>query len=151
MKQDDVDSMLGNIDLPQTEKLQHPRELKIPLLSYKRSSKAGLWLLAVPVFVALTDVLIYELDIFTPVLIHVHRFFAAVDSNGFFTFFIPILFIGFPVYAMIINLLSFCHFTLVKGDKELIITVKNRPLNIGIFLFSFFILLFFLLPDKLSF
>ena len=52
---------------------------------------------------------------------------------------------------MVINLFAFSHFALVKERRELLITIKYRPVNIGIFLFSFAILVFFFMPDVLAF
>ena len=151
MKKEDVDKMLSGMDLPDPEKIKHQQELKIPLLSFKRSSKAGLWLLVVPVIFAITVILKYELGIFSSFLDIIQSFFAAIDRNKFLTYLIPVIFTGLPLLAMIINLLAFCHFTLIKEKKELLVTIKYRPLNIAVFLFSFAIFTFFLLPDKLSF
>lgn len=151
MKKEDVDTMLSGMDLPHPENIKHQEELKIPLLSYKRSSRAGLWLLVVPVIVAMTYTLKYELGIFSPFLNGVHSFFAAVDRNPVLTYLIPVIFMGLPLLAMIVNLLAFCHFAHEKEKNEFIITIKLRPLNIALFLFSFAILVFFLLPDRLSF
>lgn len=151
MKKDDVDNMLSGINLPDPENIKHQQELKIPLLSFKRSSRAGLWLLVLPLIVAITVVLKYELGIFSPFFDFIQNFFAAVDRNKFLTYLIPVIFIGLPLLTMIINLLAFCHFTFIKEKKELLITVKYRPFNIAIFLFSFAIIVFFLLPDRLSF
>ena len=151
MKKEDVDKMLSGMGVPVIENIKHQQELKIPLLSFKRSSRAGLWLLVVPVVVAVTFLFKYVLGIYSPLIDGIRKFFDAIDSNQFLTYLIPVIFIGFPFTAMIINLLAFCHFTFIKGKKELVITVKYRPVNIAIFLFSFATIVFFLLPDKLSF
>lgn len=151
MKNEDPDTLFGGIDLPTPEHLKHQQELKIPLLSYKRSSKVGLWLLLPPVIAAITVILKYELGVFSPFLDAIQHFFAAVDRNPFFTYLIPLIFIGLPFVAMMMNVLAFCHFAHVREKKELHITIKLRPLNIALFLFSFAILVYFLLPDRLSF
>ncbi len=151
MKKEDVDKMLSGMDLPDPENIQHQQELKIPLLSFKKSSRAGLWLLVLPMIVAITVILKYELGIFSSFLDLIRSFFAAIDKNQFLTFLIPVIFIGLPLTAMIINLLAFCHFTFVKEKKELLVTVKYRPFNIAVFLFAFAIIVYFLLPDRLSF
>ena len=151
MKKEDDDTMLSGMELPDPRTLKHQQELKIPLLSFKRSSKAGLWLLVLPAIVALTVILKYELGISSAPLDIVGSIFSAIDKNQFLTFLIPLMFIGLPLLAMMINLLAFCHFALNRTTNDLLITVKFRPLNVLIFLFSFSILAFFLLPDKLSF
>ena len=151
MKKEDVDNLLSSMELPDPENIKHQQELKIPLLSFKRSSRAGLWLLVLPVVFAITFIFKYELGIFSSFLNIIEGFFAAIDRNQFLTYLIPVIFAGLPLLAMIINLLAFCHFTFIKETKELLITIKYRPFNIAVFLFSFAVLVFFLLPDRLSF
>jgi hypothetical protein len=151
MNKDDLDKMLRSMKLPNPENIKHQQELKIPLLSYRKSSRAGLWLLLLPVIFAVTIILKYELGFFPTFINYIEGFFAAIDSNKFLTYLIPIIFIGLPLLAMILNLLAFCHFTAIKETKELLITLKYRPFNIALFLFSFAIIIYFFLPDKLSF
>lgn len=151
MKKDEVENMLNDLDLPQPEKIVHTGDLKIPLLSYKRSSKAGLWLLVLPLTFAIAVVLRTELGISSGYINFLHKLFAAIDNNNVLTYLIPVIFIGLPLLAMILNFLAICHFQRNRKMKELLITIKYRPLNIAIFLFSFALLIFFLLPDKLAF
>lgn len=151
MKNEDVEGMLNKLRVPEPELLMDRRELKIPLLSYRKSSRAGLWLLAVPFTVALTIVLKLELGLQSGYLDYVRKFFAAVDDNAVFTYLIPIIFVGLPLVAMVVNLLAICHFQQNNKERELIITIKYRAVNIFLFLMSFALLVFFLLPDRLSF
>jgi hypothetical protein len=151
MKNADFENMLNRIQTPEPEKIMQHHELKIPLLSYRKSSKAGLWLLLVPLVAAITTFLKMELGVKSGYLDLIRKFFSAIDNNLVLTYFIPIIFIGLPLIAMIINVLAICHFQQNKKVKELIITIKYRPLNIAIFLISFALLVFFLLPDNLSF
>jgi hypothetical protein len=151
MKQKDVESLLGGMDVPRSENIRHQEELKIPLLSYRRSSKAGFWLLIVPVVVAVTIVLKYDVGILPRSLDSIGHFFAGIDQSPIFTYLIPLVFIGFPLLAMVMNLLAFCHFERVSEKQEIVVTIKIRPLNIALFLLSFAVFVFFLLPDKLSF
>lgn len=151
MKKEEVDKMLNNMDLPDTGNIKHQQELKIPLLSYKKSSRAGLWLLVLPAIVAVTYTLKYELGIVSSFLDNIRGFFSAIDKNQFLTYLIPVIFVGLPLIAMTLNFLAVCHFTSIKEKKEFLITVKIRPLNIAVFLIAFAILVFFLMPDRLSF
>lgn len=151
MKKDEVENMLSSMEMPKPENIMNHGDLKIPLLSFKRSSKAGLWLLIVPVIFAITIILKTELGLNPAYLNFIQKFFAAINNNSVLTYLIPLIFIGLPLLAMVINFLAICHFQRNKKLKELIVTIKYRPVNIAIFLFSFAILIFFLLPDKLSF
>ena len=151
MKNEDVENMLNKMQIPEPENIMQQRELKIPFLSYRKSSKAGLWLLLVPGIVAVTILMKTVLGLQSGYINIVHKFFAFIDKNVVLTYLIPLIFVGLPLTAMIINLLSICHFQQNNKTKELIITIKYRPLNIVIFLISFAVLIFFLLPDQLSF
>ena len=151
MKNEDVENMLNSMQGPEPEKiLTHP-ELKIPLLSYQKSSRAGLWLLIVPFLFAIVVILKSEWGIQSAYLRLINDFFAAIDDNAVLIYLIPVIFVGLPLAAMIINMLAICHFYKNQKARELIVTIKYRPLNIAIFLVSFAVLVFYLLPDKLSF
>ena len=151
MKNEDVEDMLNSMNIPEPENIIQHHELKIPLLSYKKSSKAGLWLLLLPVTVAVAVFLKSVLGVQSGYINLVHKFFAAIDKNVVLTYLIPLIFVGLPLTAMVINVLAICHFQQNNKTRELIVTIKYRPLNIAIFLISFAVLIFFLWPDKLSF
>ena len=151
MENKDVENMLQHLQTPEPEKVVQHRALKIPLLSYRKSSKAGLWLLLIPFVFALTIFLKMELGMEWGYLDRVRGFFSFIDNHMVLTYLIPLVFVGFPLAAMIINGLAICHFQKDQQAKELLITVKYRPLNIVIFLLSFALIIYFLLPDKLAF
>lgn len=151
MNNEDIETKLSSMDLPQPGKIPHQKELKIPLLNYKKSSRTGLWLLLVPAVVACTIVLKYELGISTPVVNGIQSIFKFIDSNVVLTYLMPLIFLGLPVLAMVVNFLAFCHYTFDEEKKELLITLKYRPFNIAIFLFALSMMVYFLLPDRLSF
>ena len=151
MKDEDVERMLNRMHIPQPEKVVQPRELKIPLLSYRKSSKAGLWLLLLPLTFALTIALKIELGVQSQLINGVRKFFAFIDNHVLLTYLMPVIFMGFPIAAMVINFLAICHFQNNTETKELIITIKHRPLNIAIFLISFALIIYFLQPDQFSF
>lgn len=149
MEKEDVDKMLNSMDMPNSENIKHQQEFKIPLLSYKKSSKAGLWLLTLPLLFIITDFLKNELGIFSPIINFIVGLFNSVSDNSVLTILIPVIFLVLPLLAMIVNLLSFCHFAISKERKELLITVKYRPINIAIFLLSFAVLVFTFMPDSM--
>jgi hypothetical protein len=151
MKENEAENILKNINVPQPENIMGASDFKIPFLSYKKSSRAGLWLLIVPFTVALTIFLRMELSIKSGYFNFVQKFFAEIDNNNVLTYLIPLIFIGLPVLAMVLNFLAICHFQRDRKMKELIVTIKYRPLNIVIFLLSFALLIYFFLPDRLAF
>ena len=149
MNKDEVDEMLSKLDVPRPENLKHPQELKMPLLSYKKSSRAGLWLLAVPFTFVLIVFLKYRIGIASPLLNGVERFFVRIADHAVFTYLIPMIFVGLPLVAMVVNFLAICHFTSNKETRELHVTIKYRPLNFVVFLLSFAVLVYAFLPDAL--
>ena len=149
MKKDNVDSMLESMEVPHPEKIAHQQELKIPLLRYRRSSVVGLWLMALPLTFVLATVLKYRLGLHSMILGGIESLFKGIAGNEVLTYLIPLIFVGLPLFAMVINLLAFCHFSSVRETKEILITVKYRPLNLAIFLLSFAEIVYFLLPDAL--
>jgi hypothetical protein len=151
MKNEEMEQMLNRMQVPQPGETTPPPALKIPLLSYRRSSRAGLWLLLLPFTFAVTLVLKAVLRTGSAYLDLPRRLFAFIDDNAVLTYLIPVIFIGLPLLVMIINLLAICHFQQDKKARELLVTIKYRPLNIVLFLLSFALIVFFLLPDKLAF
>jgi hypothetical protein len=149
MKQTNDESMLEGMNLPDPGNPQHRQELKIPLLSYTKSSRAGLWLLTLPLLFALTILLKYRFGVLSPILNSIEGFFAYLSGNRLLTYLIPVIFVGLPLVAMIINFMAICHFGSAKEKRELLVTIKYRPLNIAIFFFSFAVLIYFILPDAL--
>lgn len=149
MKKDEVDAMLSGMDLPKPENIIHQQELKIPLLRYRRSSIMGLWLIMPAIIFIITALIKYELLINSEVLDSIHHFFRSLDDNRFLTYLIPLIFVGLPLVAMILNFLAFCHFSYTRERKELLVTIKYRPFNIFVFLLSFAMLVYAFLPDAL--
>jgi hypothetical protein len=149
MKKEEVDSMLSKLDVPRTDHLKHPQELKVPLLSYRKSSRAGLWLLAVPLTFPLVAFLKYRIGVVSSALDAVERFFVGIADHSVFTYLIPVIFVGVPLVVMVLYFLAFCHFASDRDTKSLVVTIKFRPLNIVVFLLSFAALAYAFLPDAL--
>ena len=91
MKNEEVENMLNNLKMPEPEKIMGHRELKIPLMSYRKSSKAGLWLLLLPLTFAITVVLKIELGVQSGYLDLVRKFFSAIDDHVVLTYLIPVI------------------------------------------------------------
>lgn len=151
MKKEDIETKLGALDVPAIGPITHQQELKIPLLSYKKSSRMGLWLLVLPVTVAIIVFLKHELGIGSPFLDSIKHYLGAVDSNPLSTYLIPLVLVGFPLLTMTLNLIAICHFAHQREKSEFLITIKIRLLNILLFFLSFVVFVYFLLPDRLSF
>src|SRR5687768_15312457 len=102
MKHEDVEHLLNRLETPELERVIAPRELKIPLLSYKKSSKAGLWLLLLPATFAFSLFLKMAIGVKTEYVDFVRKFFASIDDNAILTYLIPVIFIGLPLVSIVI-------------------------------------------------
>ncbi len=149
MKKEEVDSLLSKLDVPHPEHLEHPQELKMPLLGYKKSSRAGLWLLALPVTFLLAAYLKYRVGAVSSAVDAFERVFDSIADHAVLTYLIPLIFVGLPLLVMAINLLAICHFSSDRDTKALVVTIKFRPLNIVVFLIAFAVLVYAFLPDAL--
>ncbi len=149
MKCTNEESPFDGMKLPDPGNPEHRQELKILLLSYKKSSWAGLWLLALPSTFIITVLLKYRFRVLSPILNTIEGFFSYLSGNSVLTYLIPIIFVGLPLVAMIMNFMAICHFGSSKVKQELLVTIKYRPVNIAIFFLSFAMLVYFLLPDAL--
>lgn len=149
MDNDNIDQRLSRMEVPKPGPLHHQGQLKVPLLSYRRSSRLGLALLVLPLLFFATVFLRYELGLSLSIVDIVARAFASISDSPILHLLIPVIFIGIPLYAMVINLLSFCHFASDPVSKEMLVTVKYRPLNMIVFLISFVVLVYAFLPDAL--
>jgi hypothetical protein len=74
MKKQNIEGLLNDMPIPHPENLIQHHELKIPMLSYRKSSRAGLWLLLVPLTFAFTLLLKTELGIHPAFLDYYKKF-----------------------------------------------------------------------------
>lgn len=151
MNRKDLDTRLSGMDVPDPGRPPHQQDLKIPLLSYRRSARAGWVLLALPGVVALLSLLKHSFGMLSPVQDGVGRILAGIEGHPVLTYLIPVLFVGLPFVTLVINLLAICHVACVRDRGELQVTVKLRPLNIALCLGSIAVLVLVFLPDALSF
>jgi hypothetical protein len=119
--------------LPKPEPAMPPAQkiLKISLLSARRSSRIGFWLVALPGMVILLFILqnILHLDI------GIIRWLGGLGphlSTPARAVLVFVFLIGFPLIAVVINLLSLSHFHYDKLSREFTITFKIRWWNIVI-------------------
>lgn len=143
------ESMFDGVKVPDPGNPGHRQEFKIPLLKYKKSSWAGLWLLIVPLSFFATIFLKYRFGLSFLPLGAVEKFFAYLSGNPVLNYLIPIIFLGLPALAMIVNGMAICHFAKSKEQRELLITIKYRPFNIAVFLLSFVVFVWAFTPDAL--
>jgi hypothetical protein len=149
MKQTNDDAPFNGLKLPDPGNPGHQPELKIPLLRYRRSSWAGLWLLVLPLSFFLTAFVKYRFGASFFVSDGIGHFFAYLSGHPVLNLLIPLIFLGLPLAAMIVNGMAICHFASLKEKRELLVTIKYRPFNIAVFLISFVVFVWAFMPDAL--
>lgn len=149
MKHTNDETPFDGLKLPDPGMPGHQQELKVPLLRYKRSSWAGVWLLVLPLSFFLTAFVKYRFGASFFVSDGIGQFFDYLSGHPFLNYLIPIIFLGLPLVAMVFNGMAICHFASLKENRELLITIKCRPFNMAVFLISFVVFVWAFMPDAL--
>ena len=112
--------------LPQDQKI-----LKISLLSARRSSRIGFWLIALPGIVIVLFMIqsLFHADTWLPRWIGRN---VSSLSNPVRAALVFVFLVGFPLIAVVLNFLSISYFQYDKARKEFNITFKIRWWNIFI-------------------
>lgn len=107
----------------------HRKQLKLTLVSARRSSWIGFFLVALPCLFMLGVILKYYLGLTIPAFSGIEEGMAQIDRT-LFRFVPPLILVGGPVVALGLNLLAIMHFQLDAVRRELQVTVKLRVLNL---------------------
>jgi hypothetical protein len=151
MNKENMAEYLETVPKPVPANPPNQKILKMSLLTARRSSRIGIWLVASPGIVLLLF-FIQNLLHLRPGLTQWLSHSMPSLSAPFRAVLIFIFLVGFPLVAVTLNLLSLCHFQYDRIKQEFHITFKMRWWNIvltivGGALASFYIL--HLLADTL--
>ena len=145
MDNDEFSKKLQKMHKPEIESPTHQVQLKITLLNAKRSARIGLILVILPCLFLAAVLIKYFLHINLPSFSALEEWMSEKDQNVIIKILFPLLLIGAPILALVLNLLSILHFSFDKKLKELIITVKLKWFNIILSLICLLILFSFFL------
>src|SRR5437588_8539817 len=129
MDEEKLIKKLENIHPPAPSSAAHQRQLKLVLMSAKRSSWIGLFLVAVPCLFLFGIILKYGFRVAIPLFSPVEEKMAAIDHT-FFRFVPPLVLVGGPLVALALNLLAILHFQIDRIHRELQVTVKLKIINL---------------------
>ncbi|HWK03311.1 MAG TPA: hypothetical protein VNS58_06750 [Puia sp.] len=142
---------LKDIPKPAPTESQYQKTLKISLLTARKSSRIGFWLIALPGIVVLLFIIqnLFHLNPGFSRWIGKNTSSLSTPARAVLVF---VFLVGFPLLAIVLNLLSVCYFQYDKIRREFNISFKIRWWNIVITLIggalaSFYIL--HLLADTL--
>jgi len=145
MDNDEFSKKLQKMHKPEINNPTHQVQLKITLLNTKRSARIGSLLIILPCLFLSAVLLKYFLHINLPSFSALEEWMAKKDQSVLMKALFPLLLIGAPILALILNLLSILHFSFDKKLNELIITVKLKWFNIIVSLICLLILFCFFL------
>ena len=142
--ENNFEKKMNNLKTPETDNLKHQEILKMAMINAKKSSKIGLLFIIIPAFIIVIAYIKINIMMRIDYNTSVKSLMEKANQIGYLKWIIPIVFVGLPILATIINLLSITHFYVEKINKELIISIKYRLKNIIIILISFVIFIAFM-------
>ncbi len=145
MENKKFEEQLENLQTPQVNDIRHQQSLKVNLLNARKSSRIGIVFITLPCLFLFGVFMKYFLGVQFPVFTALEDAMANLDKTPFLKWISPVLLVGLPLLAIIINTLAITHFYRDKQRKELLITIKYRLLNISILIISICIVAIFIL------
>ena len=136
MEEKDFLSKMENLKKPEVSAETSRRQIKIALLSARRSAAWGIWFLVVPAFFFCSVVIKYLLHSDWSIAGNFLDWMATVDKSMSIPIVSILVFVVLPAVGAVINLLSILHFIYDKAARELIVTIKLKWPNIILALLS---------------
>jgi hypothetical protein len=142
--ENNFENKMDNLKTPGTGNLKHQEILKMAMINAKKSSKIGLLFIIIPALIIVIAYIKIQFMMRIDFNASINSLIEQANQIGYLKWVIPLVFVGFPILATILNLLSITHFYVEKTNKELIISIKYRLKNIIIILISFIIFISFI-------
>jgi hypothetical protein len=139
MNEEELTKKLETMERPDPSSRLHQKQLKLVLLSARRSSWIGVVLITLPCLFMFGVILKYGFRIDIPLFSALEENMAAVDRTVF-RFIPPLILVGGPLVGLALNLLAVTHFQFDHQQRELQVTVKLKPVNLAIIGVCLFIL-----------
>lgn len=130
MKKADLIHKLENLNPPEMESNSYANRFRAYLLNTRRSAILGLLLLVLPFFFILSNIIEYILKFNPGIIRKVVDLFVYFDQYPGLWFLGPLLLLGGPFIAVLLNLLSILHVHYEKKSEEVIFSVKLKWLNL---------------------
>jgi hypothetical protein len=145
MEKEELINKMQSMQKPEIISESHQVQLKITLLSAKRSAKFGIILAILPSIFLGCIFLKYLLHLNIPAFSTIENWMAQNDKNLFFKILMPLILIGGPLIALAVNLMAIFHMEWKNGQKEILMTLKLKWPNITIIAVCLLILACFFL------
>src|SRR5262249_32753385 len=128
MDEEKLIKKLENIEAPAVSSATQHKQLRLALVSTKRSSWIGMMLVILPYLFIFGVILKYGFRVGISWLSTIEEQMAAMDPP-FFRFVPPLVLVGAPLVALALNALAILHVQIDRAHRELHVTVKLRVIN----------------------
>ena len=130
MKKENFDEMMENINAPEASGDDYKKQFKLILLNTRKSAWIGLSILQISFIFVFLNLMKYEFN--TPIgfMTGFLNFFSWLSDHPILWFLGPLILLGAPIIAFIINLLSVLHFYYDRKSHELVFTLKLKFWNL---------------------
>jgi hypothetical protein len=129
MDEQELIKKLENVETPALSSASQQRQLKLVLVSARRSSWLGLILVTAPSLFLFCVILKYGFQVDLPWFSMVEEEMSFLDHT-LFRFVPPLILVAAPLVGLALNLLAVLHFELDRGHRELRVTLKLKVLNL---------------------
>jgi len=136
MEEKDFMNQMENLKKPEVQASASQRQIRLALLSTKKTAWWGLWILVIPVFFFCCVAIKYLFGWNWGLSNNFIEWMAKLDQQKSTSWLTPVLFVLLPGISAILNLLAIMHFTYEKMANEIMVTIKLRWLNIILALIS---------------
>ena len=135
MANKDIKTRLENLNIPEARLPGDQKQIKLAVMSAKKSAQASLWLLSLPVLLLLSAMLDSFWHISVPpwslLKTYSHFWPLWVRMTVFITAVMVI-----PLVALLLNMLSIIWLQYDRGQKVLNISIRIKPVNIIIIIIA---------------
>lgn len=146
------DDFLRGMSRPEVTAPLHQQQLKLTLLSTRKTAAMSVWLVAAPCFFLFCVLMKYFFGVNLHVLDTFFDMISELDRSPSGWWLNPLLFLVLPLLALATNLLAVMHVQLDKIQRELILTFKWQWANwllIGISLLIIGLISTYLITENL--
>lgn len=144
MKEDKFEKRLEELEVPQINDISHQQILKFALLNSRKSSRIGVAFIIVPCLFLFMQFIKEWAGLDFHFFSVFEEFMSNLDKIPVLKWIFPVVLVVLPIATIIINSLSIVHFYWDKINKELLISIKFKIINITLIFISVFIVLIFL-------
>lgn len=143
MNQDELEKKLENLSTPKMPSISHQWQLKLAILSAKKSAWAALWLMLAPFLILGSALLQSLLNISIPPWSWMQEYSPHWPLWVRFGIFVTVVMI-FPLLAVLLNVLSIIWLQYDRTQRVLHISIRLRLVNIIIILVAGLLALLFI-------